>query len=81
MLGAAAYAVFFPASRAWLLAPLDLGHPTLATISGVGPGFAGLLFGAFMIGVSFLLPTHPGQRTGTVHAGHLAPPSQSGAAG
>ncbi len=77
MLGAAAYALFFPTARSWLIAPLDLGKPTIATLSGLGPGIAGVLFGMLMIVVSFLLPKHPGSRAVGRQTPRLATPSHA----
>lgn len=61
--GALAYALVHPWAKTWLLAPLDLGKPTLYSVTGLAPGLAGLLFGAAMIAIAFLLPTHPGRRS------------------
>lgn len=58
--GALVYALAHPWVAPLLGATLDLGSPTVATASGLPPGLAGLAFGAAMIAVAFLLPTHPG---------------------
>jgi hypothetical protein len=60
--GALGYTLAYPLARAWLIAPIDLGKPTLHSLTGVAPGLAGLAFGAAMIGVAFLLPQRPGAR-------------------
>jgi hypothetical protein len=59
--GALGYALVHPWARAWLLAPIDLGKPTLASWAGLGPGLAGALFGGGMIALALLLPARPGR--------------------
>jgi hypothetical protein len=61
-LGALVYALVFPWSKEWLLTPLDFGKPTLASVTGLGPGLVGILFGALMIVVSLVLPVRPGDK-------------------
>lgn len=63
LLGALVYAWVFPAAKPALLEPLSFGKVTLATLTGVGPGLAGIVFGLVMIGIAFWLPTHPGSRS------------------
>jgi hypothetical protein len=58
--GALGYALVHPWARAWLVAPIDLGKPTLASWTGIGPGITGALFGAGMIALALLLPVRPG---------------------
>lgn len=60
LVGAAAYTFAHPWLARHLVAPLDLGGVTLATLSGLAPGLLGLGFGAAMVLLAFLLPTHPG---------------------
>jgi hypothetical protein len=59
--GALGYALVHPWARAWLVAPIDLGKPTLASWTGLGPGITGALFGAGMIALALLLPARPGR--------------------
>ena len=54
--GVLAYAVFYPLAATALLAPLDFGKPTLATVSGLPAGLVGLTFGALMAAIALLLP-------------------------
>ncbi len=58
-LGALAYALAHPWAKRWLLEPLDLGKPTLASITGLAPGLAGLAFGVSLVALALLLPRHP----------------------
>jgi hypothetical protein len=62
LLGALGYALVHPLARRWLIAPVDLGKPTLDSLTGVGPGLMGLAFGALMIALALLLPVRPGER-------------------
>ncbi len=59
LLGALAYALAHPLAKRWLVDPIDLGKPTLASVTGLAPGVAGLLFGAALGSLALLLPQHP----------------------
>jgi len=59
LLGALAYALAHPAAKRWLVDPVDLGKPTLASVAGLTPGLAGLLFGAALVVLALVLPQHP----------------------
>jgi hypothetical protein len=61
LLGALGYALVHPMAKRWLIAPVDMGKPTLDSMTGVGPGLMGLVFGAAMILIAFLLPARPGE--------------------
>lgn len=61
--GALVFALVYPALKPVLIEPLSLGSPTLAEVSGLGKGLAGMLFGALMVVLAFVLPTHPGRKT------------------
>ena len=61
LLGALAYAFFHPFAVRALIAPIDLGRPTLYSLTGLPPGLAGLLFGAALAAVALALPLHPGK--------------------
>jgi uncharacterized membrane protein YedE/YeeE len=60
--GALGYTLLYPLARAWLITPIELGKPTLHSLTGVAPGLAGLLFGALLIALALLLPQRPGAR-------------------
>jgi len=59
LLGALAYALAFPAVKPTLIDELNFGKVTLASLTGVAPGWMGVAFGTLMVVVSFALPTHP----------------------
>lgn len=61
--GALVFALVYPALKPVLIEPLSLGSPTLAEVSGLGKGLAGMLFGALMVLLAFVLPTHPGSKS------------------
>ncbi len=61
LLGVLAYALVYPAVSSTLAPAFDFGKPTVATLTGVAPGLAGLLFGLTLTALSFALPTHPGR--------------------
>lgn len=62
LLGVFVYALVHPFVEATVGGTLDFGKPTLATATGMAPGLMGLVFGALMTALAFVLPTHPGQR-------------------
>jgi hypothetical protein len=59
LLGALASARAHPLAKRWLIDPVDLGKPTLASVTGLAPGFAGLVFGAALVVLALVLPQHP----------------------
>ncbi|ABS27529.1 YeeE/YedE thiosulfate transporter family protein [Anaeromyxobacter sp. Fw109-5] len=67
--GALVFALVYPALKPVLIEPLSLGSPTLAELSGLGKGLAGMLFGALMVVLAFVLPTHPGRSERAVPGG------------
>ena len=61
LLGALAYAFAWPWAARALVAPIDLGRPTLYSLTGLPPGLAGLLFGAALTALALALPLRPGE--------------------
>ncbi len=59
LLGALAYALVFPEAKPALVDRLNFGKATLASVTGVAPGWMGIAFGTLMVVVSLALPTHP----------------------
>ena len=59
LLGALAYALAHPWAKHWLVDPIDLGKPTLASVTGLAPGLAGLVFGGALVVLALVLPQHP----------------------
>ena len=59
LLGALAYALAHPLAKRWLVDPVDLGKPTLASVTGLAPGLAGFAFGAALVVLALVLPQHP----------------------
>lgn len=72
LVGALVFALAYPFLKPVLIDPLSYGSPTLADVSGLGKGLAGVLFGAIMVGIALLLPTHRGERRRDVLAGARA---------
>lgn len=62
LLGVFVYALAHPFFETTWGSTFDFGKPTLATATGMAPGLMGLLFGALMTALAFVLPTHPGHR-------------------
>ena len=71
LLGALAYAFAHPWAKRWLMDPLDLGKPTLATVTGLTPGIAGVAFGGALLALALLLPQQL-SRTPARSAAHQA---------
>ncbi len=62
LVGALVFALVYPFLKPVLMEPLSYGNPTLAEVSGLGKGLAGVLFGAAIVALALLLPTRPGER-------------------
>jgi uncharacterized membrane protein YedE/YeeE len=58
--GALVFALVFPAVKPILVDPLTFGSPTLADLTGVSKGIAGVVFGIALSAVALALPTRPG---------------------
>jgi uncharacterized membrane protein YedE/YeeE len=58
--GALVFALVFPIVKPILVDPLSLGSPTLAEITGLGKGLAGVVFGVAVSAVALALPVRPG---------------------
>lgn len=68
LVGALAFAFVYPWAKPALIDPLSYGNVTIAEIAGVSKGIAGVVFGAVMIGIAFLLPQRPGEKKAPVGA-------------
>lgn len=62
LLGALVFALVYPWAKPALIDPLSFGNVTIAELAGVSKGIAGVVFGAILIAVAFLLPQRPGER-------------------